>query len=112
MVKSHQILHTFLSETTDFNKSQAQETISALEFKEGTIISPSTVLAVKKAFRTLGEGQFFLEYRSLARFLTMCQAGLKDATKKAGYLGDEQLAKLVKNALERQRLANDQYHKW
>jgi len=111
MIKYHRVLYAFLFETTEFGTSEAQDIIAALG-KEGTTIAPTTVLAVKKAFRLLGEGQFLLEYRALARFLTSCDVALRESKAAVGYVGDDALVDLVKTALERQRIATGILHNW
>jgi hypothetical protein len=111
MVKSHRVLYSFLFETTEFGKNDAQDILTALG-KEGTTIAPASVLAVKKAFRLIGEGQFLLEYRALGRFLKSCHDSLQESKAQVGYVSDEDLLNLVKTALERQRMATGILHNW
>jgi hypothetical protein len=114
MLNIYQPLQSFLfgNSTNEFGKSEAQNIINGLVFKEGTEIAPTTIIILQKAFRLLGAGQFSLEYRALLNFLTSCNAEFKELIATAGYMSDSQLIKLVQTALERQIMARGYLHGW
>ena len=114
MLTIHELLYSFLfGKTTDeFGKSDAQDIIKGLVFKEGIEISPTTITVLHKAFRLLGPGQFSIEYRALPKFLVSCDTEFKGIIAKAGYMTDDHLVKLVQTALERQIVARGYLHGW